>query len=69
MKSWQVVRLFAGAMILLSLGLGMAESPWFVSGWWLVLAAFVGGNLLQSAVTRWCPLEIVLRRLGMQGGC
>lgn len=69
MTSWQLVRLFAGTFILLSLALGVPGSPLFVSTWWLALAAFVGLNLLQSALTRWCPLEIVLRRLGLRGGC
>ena len=69
MNSWQVVRLFAGTVILLSLVLGVPGSPLYVSAWWLALTAFVGANLLQSAVTRWCPLEIVLRKFGVQSGC
>jgi hypothetical protein len=69
MTSWQVVRLFAGTLILVSLALGVPASPLFVSGWWLALTAFVGANLLQSALTRWCPLEIILRRLGVRSGC
>ena len=69
MTSWQIVRLFAGTFILVSLALGMPSSPLLVSGWWLALAAFVGANLLQSSLTRWCPLEIILRRLGVRGGC
>jgi hypothetical protein len=69
MTSWQIVRLFAGTVILLSLALGVPGSPLFVNAWWLALTAFVGANLLQSAVTRWCPLEIVLRKFGVQAGC
>ena len=69
MTSWQIVRLFAGTIILLSLALGVPGSPLYLSAWWLALTAFVGANLLQSAVTRWCPLEIILRKLGVQGGC
>ena len=68
MTSWQIVRLFAGSLILVSLALGVASSPLFVSPWWLVVTAFVGANLLQSSVTRWCPLEIVLRKLGVRAG-
>ena len=34
-----------------------------------LLTAFVGVNMLQSAFTRWCPLEIVLRKVGVQPGC
>jgi hypothetical protein len=69
MTSWQIVRLFAGMVILLSLALGVPGSPLYVNAWWLALTAFVGGNLLQSALTRWCPLEIILRKLGVQSGC
>jgi hypothetical protein len=69
MTSWQIVRLFAGTLILVSLALGVPGSPLYVSAWWLALTAFVGANLLQSALTRWCPLEIILRKLGVQGGC
>lgn len=68
MTSWQIVRMFAGAFILLSLALGIPGSPLFVSPWWLALTAFVGVNLLQSSFTRWCPLEIILRKLGVQAG-
>jgi hypothetical protein len=69
MTSWQIVRLFAGTVVLASLALGVPGSPLYLSAWWLALTAFVGANLLQSAVTRWCPLEIILRKLGVQGGC
>jgi hypothetical protein len=69
MTSWQIVRTFAGTMILLSLALGIPASPVFVSSWWLALAAFVGANLLQTGFTKWCPLEVILRKLGVQGGC
>ncbi len=69
MTSWQIVRTFAGAFVLLSLVLGAPASPLFVSQWWLVLGLFVGANLLQSSFTRWCPLEVILRKLGVQAGC
>ncbi len=69
MTSWQIVRTFAGAFVLLSLVLGTPASPLFVSQWWLVLGLFVGANLLQSSFTRWCPLEVILRKLGVQAGC
>ena len=68
MTSWQLVRLFAGAFILVSLALGVPGSPLFMSPWWLALTAFVGANLLQSALTQWCPLEIILRKLGVRAG-
>lgn len=69
MTSWQVVRLLAGTLILLSLALGVPGSPIFVNTWWLAFTAFVGVNLLQSAVTRWCLLETLLRKVGIQPGC
>ncbi|HUG25257.1 YgaP family membrane protein [Piscinibacter sp.] len=69
MTSWQIVRLFAGTLILFSLALGVPGSPLYLSAWWLALTAFVGANLLQSALTRWCPLEIILRKFGIRGGC
>ena len=69
MTSWQIVRLFAGTLILVSLALGVPGSPVFVSPWWLALTVFVGANLLQSSLTRWCPLEIILRKLGVKAGC
>jgi len=69
MKSWQIVRLVAGSLILVSLALGVAGSPLFVSPWWLALTAFVGANLLQSALTHWCLMEGLLRKLGVQSGC
>jgi hypothetical protein len=67
MTSWQIVRLFAGTFILVSLALGVPGS--YLSTWWLAFTAFVGLNLLQSSFTCWCPLEIVLRKLGVRGGC
>jgi hypothetical protein len=68
MTSWRLVRLFAGLFILVSLALGVPGSPLFVSAWWLAFTAFVGVNLLQSALTKWCPLEIILRKLGVPAG-
>ena len=68
MTSWELVRVFAGIFILLSLALGVPGSPVFVSQWWLAFTAFVGVNLLQSGFTRWCLMEAILRRLGMRPG-
>jgi len=55
-------------MILLSLGLGLPDSPIFVSKYWLWFTAFIGLNLFQSGITKFCPLEIIMRRLGMNAG-
>jgi len=68
MTSWQIVRTLAGVFILLSLALGMPQSPLFVSPWFLAFTAFVGVNLLQSGLTRWCMLESILRKLGAKAG-
>ena len=69
MTSWQIVRIFAGTFILLSLALGIPGSPLFVNEWWLTFTAFVGANLLQSGFTKWCMLENILRKLGAKAGC
>ena len=66
MTSWQIVRIFAGCFILLSLLLGVAASPLFVGPYWLLLAVFVTLNLLQSGFTR--PLETILRKLDVRAG-
>jgi hypothetical protein len=55
----RVVRIFAGAFVLVSLALGLWVNQNF---FWLT--AFVGANLLQSGFTRFCPLESILKRLG-----
>ena len=52
------VRAFAGTFILTSLVIYH-----FHSDKWLYFTAFVGFNLLQSAFTRFCPLEIILRKI------
>jgi len=69
MTSWQLVRLVAGTFVLLSLALGIPGSPTFVSQWWLAFTAFVGANLLQSSLSRWCLMESMLRKLGVRPGC
>jgi len=68
MTSWQLVRVIAGAFILVSLLLGTPDSPLFVSRYWLAFTAFVGVNLLQSGLTRWCLMESMLRALGLPAG-
>lgn len=63
-----IIRMFAGSVILVSLAFGVAASPLFHSSHWLWLTAFVGANLLQSSFTRLCPLESILRRIGAKSG-
>ena len=55
------IRLIAGTFVLLSLALSQIHSVY-----WLWFTAFVGANLLQSALTRWCLMEDILRKLGVQ---
>lgn len=68
MTSWQIVRLVAGTFILVSLAFGAPGSPLFLSQWWLAFTAFVGANLLQSALTHWCLMETIVRKLGARAG-
>ncbi|MGY5451618.1 YgaP family membrane protein [Agarivorans sp. MS3-6] len=56
-----VVRIFAGAMVLLSLALTQWVHPNFI--WFTV---FVGFNLIQSAITGFCPAAMVFKRLGFK---
>ena len=64
MKLENAIRILAGTMVLISLAL----AHW-VDHWWLLLAAFVGVNLIQSAFTGFCPAEIILKKLGVGGQC
>ena len=59
----RIVLAFAGSMVLASLLLS-----WMVSPYWLILAGFVGLNLVQSSFTGFCPLAIVLKRIGVRPG-
>jgi hypothetical protein len=54
---------FAGIVVLVSIALGYLVSPW-----WLLLTAFVGLNMLQSAFTGFCPAAMVFKRLGIPVG-
>jgi hypothetical protein len=56
----QKIRVIAGTFVLVSLALGR-----FVSPWWFLFTAFVGANLLQSGITRWCLMEDILRKTGI----
>ena len=62
----RLIRIFAGFFVLLSLALGVPGSPLFVSANWLWFTVFVGANLFQSGFTRFCPLENILRKLGVR---
>jgi hypothetical protein len=60
----QAVLGFAGTVVLLGVGLG-----WFVSPYWLLLAAFAGANMIQASITGFCPAAIVFKKLGARSGC
>ena len=60
----RAVLAFAGVMTLLSVVLTHLVSPWF-----LLLTAFIGLNLLQSAFTGFCPLATILKKVGVKPGC
>jgi hypothetical protein len=56
----RIVRAVAGTLVLLSVVLAVV-----VSVQWIYLAGFVGFNLLQSSITRFCPLEMILKKAGV----
>jgi hypothetical protein len=57
----RALRLMAGVMVLVSVGLAH-----YVSLYWLWLTVFIGLNLLQSAFTNWCPAMAILRAMGLK---
>ncbi|HYH18535.1 MAG TPA: DUF2892 domain-containing protein [Azospirillum sp.] len=59
----RIVMAFAGAVILASLALAQWHSPQ-----WVWLTAFVGVNMFQAAFTGFCPLAIILKKLGARPG-
>jgi hypothetical protein len=61
----RLIRIFAGLFIVVSLLLGVEGSPLFISKWALAFTAFVGLNLFQFGFTNFCPLGIILRKLGV----
>jgi len=58
------LRLMAGIVVTLSAVLAYFHSPM-----WLILTAFVGLNLIQSAFTNWCPAVWMLSKLGLHACC
>lgn len=59
----KAVMRFAGVVVLVSLALGHYVHPN-----WYWLTAFVGANLLQSSFTGFCPLAMILKKLGVRSG-
>ena len=60
MQMHYTIRAIAGTFILVSLALGFWVSPY-----WYLFTAFVGLNLLQSSITKWCLMEQILEKLGV----
>lgn len=65
----RVVRIVAGFFVLLSLALGVQGSPLFQNVNWLWFTAFVGFNLFQSGITGFCPMDKILKKLGVPETC
>lgn len=63
----RIVRIVAGAFVLLTLALGVETSPIYHNANWLWLTVLVGANLFQSGFTRFCPLELILKKAGVGG--
>ena len=59
----RMVLAFAGSIVLVSLLLSLAHSAY-----WMLLTAFAGINMLQAAFTGFCPLAIVLKKVGVKPG-
>lgn len=59
----RIVIAFAGTVVLLSLLLSLVHSSY-----WLFLTAFVGVNLFQAAFTGFCPLAVILKKIGLKPG-
>lgn len=59
----RAVLVFAGCILLSSLGLSLLISPY-----WLLLSAFVGLNMIQAAFTGFCPAALAFRKLGLKAG-
>ena len=57
----RLIRAIAGTFVILSVLLGM-----YVNENWFWFTIFVGANLLQSSITRWCLMEDILRKFGIK---
>lgn len=57
----RIIRAIAGTFILISLLLAV-----YVNQNWFWFTAFVGANLLQSSITKWCLMEDILTKLGVK---
>ena len=61
MTTERIVRIVAGLFVMVSVCLAL-----FHSKWWLAFTLFVGANLFQSGITKWCLIEDILKKLGVK---
>ncbi|WP_421919470.1 YgaP family membrane protein [Marinifilum sp.] len=54
----RMIRAIAGTIVLISVLLAF-----YVNMNWLLLTAFVGANLLQSSISKWCLMDDILRKV------
>ena len=66
MHTERIIHALSGGIVLLSLGMGLPDSPLFVSTKFLWAAAYVGFSLFQAAFTGFFPTEVLLRALGVK---
>lgn len=59
----ELLRIIAGSFVLISVLLG-----YYVHPGWFFFTGFVGINLVQSGFTKWCPMIVILRKLGFKEG-
>ena len=61
MTTERIVRIVAGSFVLISVILALIHSKW-----WLAFTLFVGLNLFQSGITKWCLMEDILKKFGVK---
>lgn len=59
----RAVLAFAGVIVLVSSGLSILVSPW-----WIALTIFAGANMVQASITGWCPAALFFRAIGLRAG-
>lgn len=62
MQLEQIIRALAGTLVTVSVTLG-----YFIDPYWFLMTVFVGLNLFQSAFTKWCLAEEILKKAGLGG--
>ncbi|HNV71259.1 MAG TPA: DUF2892 domain-containing protein [Candidatus Ozemobacteraceae bacterium] len=60
----RIIRIMAGSFVMASVILSQVHHPY-----WLLFTLFVGANLFQSGITRWCLMEDILKKLGFRSCC